>query len=120
MSKHGLKLTLLLGLTGAALFASGANAMTSQECGALPDNQFLAAVERGSCRVDIETAAGPDTALADNGGSEDGGNGDDGDGGHNSRGGEGGGHHDSGGGGNGGGGGNNGGGRSNGGGRTHP
>jgi hypothetical protein len=100
MSKHGIKIALCLGLAGMALFAGNADAMTAQECGSLPGNQFLAAVERGTCRIDIETAAGPD---------------DNGDDGHNGRSG-GGGHHDDGGG-NREGGGNNGGGN-NGGGRA--
>src|SRR5689334_20326720 len=76
MSKHGIKIALYLGLAGVALFAGNANAMTAQECGSLPGDQFLAALERGTCRIDIETAAGPDTTVANNG-----------DGGHNRRGG---------------------------------
>jgi hypothetical protein len=68
MPKHGFKIALCVGLTGMALFAGRADAMTAQECSALPGNQFLAAVERGTCRIDIQTAAGPDTATADNGG----------------------------------------------------
>ena len=66
MSKHGIKIALCLGLTGMALFAGNADAMTAQECGSLPGNQFLAAVERGTCRIDIETAAGPDTIFVNN------------------------------------------------------
>jgi len=99
MSKHGIKIALCIGM---ALFAGNANAMTAQECGSLPGNQFLAAVERGTCRIDIETAAGPDVTLANNG-----------DGDHNRRGGgnQGGGHDGGGGGNDGGGGGNSGGGR---------
>ena len=97
MSKHGIKIVLCLGLAGMALFAGNAQAMSARECSALPGNQFLAAVERGSCRVDIETAAGPDTTFADNsddghnrrgggdqggGGNRDGGGNDGGDGGN--------------------------------------
>jgi hypothetical protein len=65
MSKHGIKIAFVLGVAGMALFAGNAQALTDQECTALPSNQFLAAIERGTCRVDIETAAGPD--VADNG-----------------------------------------------------
>ena len=100
MSKHGIKIALCLGLAGMALFGGDAKAMTAQECGALPGNQFLAAIERGTCRIDIQTAAGPDATVSENTS----------DGGHNGRG-------ERGGGGNGGGGGGNrGGGRDNGGG----
>jgi uncharacterized membrane protein YgcG len=89
MPKHGFKIALCAGLTGMALFAGRADAMTAQECGALPDNQFLAAVERGTCRIDIQTAAGPDTTItADSGGGDDG---------HNGRNNDGGGHRDGGG-----------------------
>jgi hypothetical protein len=84
MSKHGTKIALVLGMAGMALFAGNAQALTDQECTALPSNQFLAAIERGSCRIDIETAAGPDTA--DN--SDDGHNGRDGGGDHGKGGGE--------------------------------
>ena len=99
MSKHGINIAFCLGLAGMALVAGNADALTTQECGALPGNQFLAAVERGTCRIDIETAAGPGTTLADNGDDD-----------HNGRGGEhggggGGGGGDGGGGGGGGGGG---------------
>jgi hypothetical protein len=87
MSTHGIKLALCLGLTRMALFAGNAQAMTAQECGSLPGNQFLVAVERGTCRIDIETAAGPNTTVAENGDDD-----------HNGRNGESGGHHDHGGG----------------------
>ncbi|HVY98003.1 MAG TPA: hypothetical protein VHA35_00780 [Dongiaceae bacterium] len=80
MSKHGIKIALCFGLAGMALFAGNAEALTAQECGALPSNQFLAAIERGTCRVDIQTAAGPDVSFADNG--DDGHNGRNGDGDH--------------------------------------
>jgi hypothetical protein len=71
-----------------ALFAGSAQALSTQECGALEGNQFLAAVERGTCRIDIETAAGPEYIyVTENGGDDD----------HKRRGGEGGGHHDDGG-----------------------
>src|SRR6185369_2696839 len=67
MSMQGIKIALCLGFAGLALFAGNAEAMTVEECTALPGNQFLAAVERGTCRIDIETAAGPGTTAADNG-----------------------------------------------------
>ena len=93
MPKHGFKIALCSGLAGMALFAGTAQALSTQECGSLDGNQFLAAVERGTCRIDIQTAAGPNATFAENGGGdEDGGDGD-----HNRRGGEGGGHHDDGG-----------------------
>ena len=90
MPKHGFKIALCVGLTGMALFAGRADALTAQECAALPGNQFLAAVERGTCRIDIQTAAGPDTTT---GGGDDG---------HNGRNNDGGGHRGGGGGGDGG------------------
>jgi hypothetical protein len=89
MPKHGFKIALCVGLTGMALFAGSADALTDQECGALPANQFLGAVERGTCRIDIQTAAGPDMTLP--------GDGDGGDDDHNGRNNEGGGHRDGGG-----------------------
>jgi hypothetical protein len=61
-------------LTGLALAAGDAKALTYQECGSLPNNQLLAAIERGTCRIDIETAAGPDTPIVIDDSDDGGGN----------------------------------------------
>jgi hypothetical protein len=68
MSKRGFKLSLCIGFAGMVLFAGNAHALTDQECSALPSNQYLAAIERGTCRIDIQTAAGPDATIANNNG----------------------------------------------------
>jgi hypothetical protein len=52
-----------VGMLSTVLLANDALAMSDQECARLPGNQFLAAIERGNCRVDFETAAGPQETL---------------------------------------------------------
>lgn len=117
MSKHGMNLSLCAGLlAGLALLSGSAGAMTKPECGALGGNQLLAAIERGTCKIDIQTAAGPDTTLVQND-SGDGTPGDPGD--RNGRG-ERGGNRDGGGNDGGDGGGDGGGGGRTGGSRTNP
>jgi hypothetical protein len=61
-----------IGVLGTALLTGNANALTRSECEELPGNMFLAAVERGDCDLDIQTAAGPQEELIDEG--ESGGN----------------------------------------------
>jgi uncharacterized membrane protein YgcG len=67
MLTQKMTLAACIGVMGIALLASNANAMTEEECTHLEGNQFLAAVERGACGIDIVTAAGPQETSADDG-----------------------------------------------------
>jgi uncharacterized membrane protein YgcG len=60
MISQNVKRAAWLGIAGAALLATAANALENQDCGHMTDDQFLAALERGTCRIDLETAAGAD------------------------------------------------------------
>jgi hypothetical protein len=112
MLTHKLTLAVCAGMLGTALLASESSALTVEECSHLSGNQYLAAIERGACSVDFETAAGPQQDA--NAGGDDSGDGDTGgrgdrtgkgDGGGGDRGGGGGGDGGDGGGSSGGGGG---------------
>lgn len=74
MIKYGLTLTACAGALCATLLPGDAHAFTHEECLRLSANQYLAAIERGVCDVNIETAAGPQQdAAADAGdGNRDG------------------------------------------------
>ncbi|MDQ7248304.1 hypothetical protein [Dongia sedimenti] len=63
MIKHSVKLAACIGVLGAAVLASDAMALNKQQCQDLPGNMFLAAIERGDCDVNIQTAAGPQEEL---------------------------------------------------------
>jgi len=91
MLKHGLKLTACIGVVGAGLLAGDASAMTHEECIRLPANQYLAAIERGVCEINLETAAGPqqEASTDDGDGNRDGRNGGGNNGGGNRSGGSG-------------------------------
>ena len=55
-----LTLAVCVGVLGATLLVNDAEALTDAECSRLTGNAFLAAVERGTCKIDeIVTAAGP-------------------------------------------------------------
>ena len=68
MIKFGLTLTACAGALCATLLPGEANASTHEECLRLSANQYLAAIERGVCDVNIETAAGPQQDAAAGGG----------------------------------------------------
>ena len=59
MIKHSVKLAACIGILGAAVLANDAMALNQVQCQELPGNMFLAAVERGDCDLNIQTAAGP-------------------------------------------------------------
>jgi uncharacterized membrane protein YgcG len=59
MIKHSVKLVACIGFLGGAVLANDAKALTKVECEQLPGNMFLAAIERGDCDINIQTAAGP-------------------------------------------------------------
>ena len=56
-----------IGAMGVALLAGDAAAFTHEECLRMPANQYLAAIERGVCEINFETAAGPQQASMDDG-----------------------------------------------------
>jgi len=59
MIKHSMKLAACIGIFGVAVLSNNAMAMNQEACESLPGNTFLAAVERGDCEINIQTAAGP-------------------------------------------------------------
>jgi hypothetical protein len=63
MIKHSVKLVACIGFLGGAVLANDAKALTKVECEQLPGNMFLAAIERGDCDINIQTAAGPQEDL---------------------------------------------------------
>ena len=63
MIKHSMKLAACISFFGVAVLSENAMAMSQHACELLPGNMFLAAVERGDCDIDIQTAAGPDEEL---------------------------------------------------------
>ena len=63
MMKHSVTLFACLAMFGAAVMASDAKAMTRDQCEQLSGNMFLAAIERGECDVNIQTAAGPEVVI---------------------------------------------------------
>jgi hypothetical protein len=56
--KHSVKLAACVAILGAAALAGDAMALSQEQCQQLPGNMFLAAVERGDCDINIQTAAG--------------------------------------------------------------
>ena len=76
MLRQRFEIAACIGVIGAALLAGEADAKTYEECLRLSANEYLAAIERGVCDINIETAAGPQQeASADDEGSRDGRNG---------------------------------------------
>jgi len=69
MIKHSIKIAACSSILGIAVLAHDAMALTEMECEDLSGNQFLAAVERGECDIDIQTAAGPQEEAVDEQGS---------------------------------------------------
>jgi|UPI0004819022 hypothetical protein len=63
MIKHSMKLAAALSILSATVLANDAMAMTQVQCKELPGNMFLAAIERGDCDLNIQTAAGPQEEL---------------------------------------------------------
>jgi len=63
MIKHSMKIAACIGILGAAALANDAMALNQVQCQELPGNMFLAAIERGDCDINIQTAAGPDEVL---------------------------------------------------------
>jgi hypothetical protein len=59
MIKHSMKLAACIGIVSATVLANDAMALNQVQCQGLPGNMFLAAIERGDCDVNIQTAAGP-------------------------------------------------------------
>jgi hypothetical protein len=59
MTKHSMKLAACISVLGAMVLASDAMALNQVQCQDLPGNMFLAAIERGDCDLNIQTAAGP-------------------------------------------------------------
>ncbi|WP_395019882.1 hypothetical protein [Dongia sp.] len=59
MIKHSEKILAVLGILGVIALASSAKADTQDECEQLSGNMYLAAIERGDCDINIQTAAGP-------------------------------------------------------------
>ncbi len=58
MIRHSMKLAACISIFGVAVLSNNAMAMNKQACEQLPGNMFLAAVERGECDINIQTAAG--------------------------------------------------------------
>lgn len=63
MIKHSMKLTACVSILGATFLANDAMALNQIQCRELPGNMYLAAIERGDCDINIQTAAGPDEEL---------------------------------------------------------
>ncbi len=63
MIKHSMTLAACVGILGATVLANDAMALNKIQCQQLPGNMFLAAIERGDCDINIQTAAGPDEQL---------------------------------------------------------
>ena len=64
MTKHSVKLAACIGILGATVLANDAMALNKVQCEQLPGNMFLAAIERGDCDIDLQTAAGPQEEVA--------------------------------------------------------
>ena len=94
MTNHYAMLAACFGILGGATLAHSASALTVDQCEQLSGNAYLAAIERGECDINLQTAAGPDEQPVPQEGSNPDRNHDGRNGG---RGGEGGGDNDGGG-----------------------